>query len=88
MNGGPANPIVESSTLIELLRRRALQQPEHRAYTYLVDGEIEAAHLTYAELDHQARAIGAWLQSYSARGERALLLYPTGLEFIAAFFGC
>jgi acyl-CoA synthetase (AMP-forming)/AMP-acid ligase II len=71
-----------------MLRRRALQQPEHRAYTYLLDGEIEAAHLTYAALDRQARAIGALLQSCSASGERALLLYPTGLEFIAAFFGC
>src|ERR1700730_13677154 len=88
MNGGFANPIVESSTLVELLRWRALQQPEHRAYTYLLDGEIEAAHLTYAALDCQARTIGALLQSYNARGERALLLYPTGLEFIAAFFGC
>lgn len=88
MNGGPANPSVEFSTLIEMVRRRALQQPEHRAYTYLLDGETEAAHLTYAELDYQARAIGAWLQSYRASGERALLLYPTGLEFIAAFFGC
>ena len=28
------------------------------------------------------------LQSYQAKGERALLLYPAGLEFIAAFFGC
>lgn len=88
MNGGPAKPIIESSTLVELLRRRAFQQPEHRAYTYLLDGEIEAGHLTYAALDCQARAIGALLQSYGASGKRALLLYPTGLEFIAAFFGC
>lgn len=88
MNGGSANPIIESSTLVELLRWRALRQPEHRAYTYLLDGEIEAAHLTYAALDCQARAIGALLQSYCANGERALLLYPTGLEFIAAFCGC
>lgn len=88
MNAGPANPIVKSSTLVELLRRRALEQPEHRAYTYLLDGEIAAAHLTYAALDCQARAIGALLQSYCASGERALLLYPTGLDFIAAFFGC
>jgi acyl-CoA synthetase (AMP-forming)/AMP-acid ligase II len=88
MNGGPANPIDESSTLIEALRWRALQQPEHRTYTYLLDGETEADHLTYAALDCQARAIGALLQSCGASGERALLLYPTGLEFIAAFFGC
>ena len=88
MKVGPANEIVESSTLVELLRRRALQQPEHRAYTYLLDGEIEAAHLTYEALDCQARAIGALLQTYGASGQRALLLYPTGFEFIAAFFGC
>src|ERR1700687_2046354 len=49
---------------------------------------MEGDHLTYAALDCQARSIGALLQSYRARGERALLLYPAGLEFIAAFFGC
>jgi acyl-CoA synthetase (AMP-forming)/AMP-acid ligase II len=57
-------------------------------YTYLVDGEKEGANLTLAALDWQARAIGALLQSYRASGERALLLYPAGLEFIPAFFGC
>src|SRR5208337_3198735 len=63
-------------------------QPEQRIYAYLIDGEIEAAHLTHGALDRQARAIGALLQSYGTRGERALLLYPAGLEFISAFFGC
>ena len=88
MNRSPADPAVEFSTLVEALRWRAFQQPEQRIYTYLVDGEIEGAHLSYAALDCQARAIGALLQSYRTSGERALLLYPTGLEFIAAFFGC
>ena len=83
-----AGSILEVSTLVEVLRWRARHQPEERGYTYLLDGEAEADHLTYAELDCQARSIGALLQSYGARGERALLLYPTGLEFIAAFFGC
>jgi acyl-CoA synthetase (AMP-forming)/AMP-acid ligase II len=81
-------PAVESSTLVEILRRRAVQQPEQRTYTYLIDGESEGDHLTHAVLDCQARSIGALLQSYQATGERALLLYPAGLEFIAAFFGC
>ena len=57
-------------------------------FTYLVDGENEQVHLTYRELDRQARAIGAWLESRHLVGQRALLLYPAGLEFIAAFFGC
>jgi len=82
------DPIVEFSTLVEILRWRALQQPEQRTYIYLVDGEAEGDDLTYAALDCQARSIGALLQSYRANGERALLLYPAGLEFIAAFFGC
>jgi acyl-CoA synthetase (AMP-forming)/AMP-acid ligase II len=76
------------STLVELLRWRALKRPEQQIYTYLVDGEIEGSHLTFAELDCQARAIGALLQSHRAKGKRALLLYPPGLEFIPAFFGC
>jgi acyl-CoA synthetase (AMP-forming)/AMP-acid ligase II len=83
-----AEPVVEFSTLVEILRWRALRQPDERTYIYLVDGETEGDHLTYAALDFQARSIGALLQSYRAAGERALLLYPAGLEFIAAFFGC
>ncbi len=75
-------------TLVHLLRHRAACQPNDVAFTFLVDGESEQVHLTNAELDRQARAIGAWLQSLDLVGERALLLYPPGLEFIAAFFGC
>lgn len=76
------------SNLVELLRHRARCQAEDVAFTYLVDGEDEQLHLGYRELDRQARAIGAWLESLGLAGERALLLYPAGLEFIAAFFGC
>jgi 8-amino-7-oxononanoate synthase/acyl carrier protein len=80
----PAGP----KTLVDLLRQRAEFQADDRAYTFLVDGESEEVHLTYRELDRQARAIGAWLASQDLRGQRALLLYPPGLDFIAAFFGC
>lgn len=76
------------STVVELLRWRALQKPEQRIYTYLADGELEGADLTFAALDCHARAIGALLQRDIAPGERALLLYPAGLEFLTAFFGC
>jgi 8-amino-7-oxononanoate synthase len=74
--------------LVELVRHRAELQPDEVAFTYLVDGENEQIHLTNRELDRQARAIGAWLESSGLVGQRALLLYPPGLEFIAAFFGC
>ncbi|MEZ4708772.1 MAG: aminotransferase class I/II-fold pyridoxal phosphate-dependent enzyme [Caldilineaceae bacterium] len=75
-------------TLVEILRTRAETQPDQRAYTFLVDGEREEVHLTYAELDQKARAIAAQLQAMTTVGDRALLLYPPGLDFIAGFFGC
>ncbi|HEX8472816.1 MAG TPA: condensation domain-containing protein [Pyrinomonadaceae bacterium] len=76
------------STVVELLRTRALNQPEHVVYTFLRDGENEESRLTHAELEHQARIIATRLQSLNMAGERVLLLYPPGLEYIAAFFGC
>ena len=82
------SPIVKCSTLVELLRYRAFHQPDQLAYTFLLDGETETVRLSYGELDQQARAIAAKLQSLGVTGSRALLLYPPGLEFIAAFFGC
>jgi acyl-CoA synthetase (AMP-forming)/AMP-acid ligase II len=81
-------PFNKFSTLVELLRYRASNQPERIAYIFLRDGETEEARLTYGELDQNARAIAAHLQSLDAQGERGLLLYPPGLEFISAFFGC
>jgi len=76
------------SSLVELLRLRAGEDPDRRAYTFLQNGEVEEGHLTYGDLDRRARAVAARLQALNARGERALLLYPPGLEYVAALFGC
>lgn len=77
------------STLVEILRKRALYQPNKLAFIFLVDGETESSSLTYQELDRLSRAVAAQLQSLGIpKGGRALLMYPPGLEFIAAFFGC
>jgi amino acid adenylation domain-containing protein len=77
-----------ASTLVELLRQRAGQQPEHPGYCFLLEGDGTEVHLTYGDLDRRARGLGAALQRLGATGERALLLYPPGLDYIAAFFGC
>src|SRR5262249_32608281 len=63
-------------------------QPDRLAYAFLTDGEVEETSLTYGELDRMARSGAALLQSMGATGERVLLLYPPGLDFVAAFFGC
>ena len=80
-------PSSKATTLVDLLRQRALHQPHRTAYIFLRDGESEES-LTYGELDTRARAIAVQLQSTVAQGQRILLLYPSGLEFISAFWGC
>src|SRR5215469_6812620 len=85
VSASPVGP--ECTTLVELLRWRATLQSDQKAYTFLSKGEEELS-LTYAELDRRSRAIGAMLQRRDATGERVLLLYPAGLEYLAAFFGC
>lgn len=86
-HSGTSSPSTPS-TLVDLLQWRADQQPEKLAYRFLPDGQSEIRTITYTELDQRARAIGAWLESFGVGGERALLLYPPGLEYVASFFGC
>ena len=76
------------STLVELVRYRAHAQRDELAFIYLANGVDEEIPLSYRELDRRARAIGAWLQERKMEGKRVLLLYPPGVDFIAAFFGC
>ena len=79
---------VQINNLVELLQYRGRHQPSETAYVFLQDGEIESERLTYQQLDQKARAIAAQMQTLKLKGERALLLYPSGLDFICAFFGC
>ncbi len=76
------------SNFVELVRSRADKENTKIAFAFLQDGETESDTITYQQLDSQARAIAAWLQTLDGKGKRALLLYPPGLEFISAFLGC
>jgi acyl-CoA synthetase (AMP-forming)/AMP-acid ligase II len=77
-----------TTSLADVLQQRAMHQPQKLAYRLLKDGEEEEIRLTYRELDRRARAVGALLQTATQPRDRVLLLFPTGLDFIAAYFGC
>lgn len=81
----PAN---KPATLVDLLQSAAYDLADEVCYVFLADGEQEEIKITYGELDRQARSIAAWLQDHKGAGERALLLFPPGLDYIAAYFGC
>ncbi|WP_425537611.1 amino acid adenylation domain-containing protein [Myxococcus fulvus] len=75
-----------SATLVDVCRMRAFDQPTDPIYTF-VDEEGEHT-VTYAQLDVQVRAVAARLQRELAPGERALLMYPPGREYVVGFLAC
>jgi len=80
--------VLGECSMAEVLRRRAADSAARLAFQFLHCDGTEGPRLTYGELDAQARRIAAALQQQAGPGERALLLYAPGLEFIPAFFGC
>jgi acyl transferase domain-containing protein/acyl-CoA synthetase (AMP-forming)/AMP-acid ligase II/NADPH:quinone reductase-like Zn-dependent oxidoreductase/NAD(P)-dependent dehydrogenase (short-subunit alcohol dehydrogenase family)/acyl carrier protein len=81
---------ISAKTLLEVARHRARLHPEKLAFDYcrfLPDGERHSQ-LTYRELDVKARAIAVTLQRQGAAGGRVVVLCPSGVDFVAAFFGC
>jgi acyl-CoA synthetase (AMP-forming)/AMP-acid ligase II len=83
----PASRLTAAS-VVDLLRTRAAQAPDHLAYLFLEDGEDRESRVSYAELDRRARAIAVELCGRVQPGSRVLLLYPPGIDYIAGFFGC
>jgi len=74
-------------TLFDLLQGRASDSPE-KGFRFTRDAAVTDS-LTFAGLDRAARAIAAALvEGGAARGAPALLLFPPGLDFVKALFGC
>jgi acyl-CoA synthetase (AMP-forming)/AMP-acid ligase II len=74
-------------TLVEVLLQHAIERPDATAYVFLrEDGGEET--LTFAQLTRRAQAIAAQLQAETGIGERAILLYQPGLDFIEAILAC
>ncbi|HYX15544.1 MAG TPA: amino acid adenylation domain-containing protein [Nostoc sp.] len=78
----------QCATMVDILRDRSFQMPHTQAFTFLEDGETQELTLTYHELDRRSRAVAAQLQALGLSGKRAILLYPPGLDYLTAFFGC
>src|SRR2546427_2533431 len=74
-------------TLVDLLQYRA-QESNYIPYAVLKDGEDDERTITAGELDAREGASSVALLESARPGDRAILLYPPGLDYIAAFFGC
>ncbi len=89
MTPGPMAQGLPTDVLLpQILQRRAALSPGRRAYVFLGEHGDEQAALTDGELHERAQATAAELAARCAPGDRALLLFPPGLDFMVAFFAC
>jgi len=86
------NPMTDAfelpSTLAQALQRRAVLAPDQVALRFLAEEQEQSVVLSYRDLDLRARTIAAALQANAEFGDRAVLLFPSGPDYVAAFFGC
>lgn len=78
------------SSIVPIILRNAALRGELPAFRFLCTGEVDGPidTLSFAELSARSLAIASALRRAGIAGERALLLFPPGLDFITAFVGC
>jgi acyl-CoA synthetase (AMP-forming)/AMP-acid ligase II len=79
---------MQLNSLVDVLLHRAVEQSGDAAYVFLPDRGGQRVSLTFAELYERAFAVAVRLAEAGRKGDRAAMLFPPGLDFIVAFFGC
>lgn len=74
--------------LVDLLQSQAQKYADETFCIYLNNGEDESDTVTYSMLNTKAMAIAAEIQKHSSNGDRTLLLFSEGIDFITGFFAC
>ncbi len=85
------HPIVTTRpSLPALLLQRAARQPDAAAYTF-IDYELDPAGfaetVTWSQIHRRTLAVAEELRRHGSAGDRAAILAPEGLDYIAAFLG-
>jgi 8-amino-7-oxononanoate synthase len=75
-------------TIVDIMRERAHDQPDHVAFTFLGERGDVLSSLTIADLDRRSRRLAARLQARAARHEPVLIMTPPGQEYVEAIFAC
>ncbi len=73
--------------LTELLEYSAYTNPT-KSFTFTTYDTNASESITFVELLIRAREIAAVIQNKVQRGDRVILLFTPGLNFITAFYGC
>jgi acyl-CoA synthetase (AMP-forming)/AMP-acid ligase II len=74
-------------TMRDLLNDRVRQRKKDVCYTFLVGFEVRNQ-WDYSDLYREVAKVGEHLRKIGSIGKRALLVYPQGPDFMAAFLAC
>ncbi len=86
---GHYDPVIrESRTIVDIIRKRAEDNPDKVIYKFLADGIEESDSLNIAELHHQAIIVASRLQQLGKKNDRVVLFFPPGIPYIVSLFGC
>ncbi len=81
-------PEITAKNFVEHVRLQAKNYTLKTAFIFLEDGIHQKEKITYNQLEHRARATAATLLKKSQKGERCILLFPPGIDFIVSLMGC
>jgi acyl transferase domain-containing protein/acyl-CoA synthetase (AMP-forming)/AMP-acid ligase II len=76
------------TSLTRILELHSEKAPERVAYRAASSLEGTEESMTYAQLNDKAKAVAWRFHELKARGERAVLLFESGYEFVPVFLGC
>lgn len=76
------------TTILDNMLRNATADPDATAFLYLANGEEETGELTNIALATRALGIAKMLTRITQPGDRVLLCFQPGLDFISALYGC
>ena len=74
--------------LVDILELRSQETPDLDAFVWFCDDLSEQRAITYSYLHARAKSLAAKLQQCYPPGDRAVLIFPHGTDFIVAFFAC
>lgn len=77
-------------TIIDFLKDRATRNADDLAFRFMGNGELDGpiTEWTFSELYHQSAGVAEDLVEQGLAGSSVLLVFPPGLDFVKAFFGC
>ncbi len=84
----PSSAVAAFESWADVLEHRAATQPDDVAFRFALEVDRGEENWTYEQIVARSRRLALRLRTLDAVGERVLLLYPWGVDYIVGLFAC